>query len=120
MVSALNQSVVGILGSQNQFAKSAQNFINSFTPALSAASGDAQAVEQIAQLPNANQNPFADNNIDGGTLVASSLGQLFDPSSSDPATALTNMLQAENAFSANLSAFQSIDDTQEELLNILA
>ena len=120
MVSALNQSVVGIMGSQSRFAKSAQNFINSFTPTLSAAAGDKQAVEQLAQLPNPNQNPFAGNNVSGDAIVASSLGQLFDPESSDPATALTRMLEAENAFSANLSAFESIDDTQQDLLNILA
>ena len=120
MVSALNQAVVGIMGSQTQFTKSATNFINSFTPTLSAASGDAQAVEQFAQLPQTNVNPFAGNNISAEALVASSLAGLFSPSATDPATSLINMLQAQTAFSANISAFQSIDNTQEELLNIFA
>lgn len=119
-ISALNQSVVGIMGSQSRFAQSANQFINSFTPSLAAASGEVGAVEQFSQLPNANQNPFAGNNISGDTLVASSMAQLFSPSATDPATSLMNMMQAETAFSANLSAFQSIDNTQEELLNILA
>lgn len=119
-ISALNQSVVGIMGSQNDFAQSAGRFINSFTPALSAMSGDAQAVKQFAQLPNPNQNPFAGNNISGETLVASAMSGLFSPSATDPAAAMMNMLQAETAFSANLSAFSSIDETQQELLDIIA
>ena len=120
MVSALNQAVVGILGSQNKFAASSARFINSFTPALSAASGDAGAVEQLSQLPDPGINPFEGNNISGRTLVASSMSQLFSPSATDPASAFVGMLQAQYGFSANLASFESINDTEQELLNILA
>lgn len=121
MVSALNQAVIGIMGSQNRFAESSARFINSFTPALGASSGDMQAVDQLSQLPNPNQNPFEGmGNISGRAIVASAMGGLFSPSATDPAAAMLDMMQAQYGFSANLSSFESISDTEQELLNILA
>lgn len=121
MVSAFNTASLGLLTSQSSFNTSAIQFINSFTPALGAAVGEASALSSIAQAPtNPNVNPFAGSNISPDAFVASSLSGLFSPNATDPATTLVSLLQAETAFLANLNAFDAINETENALLDIIA
>lgn len=121
MVSALNVAATGLFNSQQSFNNSAVQFINSFTPVLGAFSGDAQAFQQLTQLPSTpTTNPFEGNQISGDTLIAAATAQLFSASATDPSQALFNLLQSQTAFEANLASFSRAADVEQSLLDILA
>ena len=129
-MTAFNTAALGLLRSQNDFTRATSSFIRSFTPALGASVGEVGALNQVAPNPlqgpgqnqgqNQNINPFEGNAINPQTLASSSLVGLFNASSTDPISSFVNLIQAEHAFGANIAALKTIDEVEQQLLDIKA